>query len=87
MVKIHAIFKRKYNFSKMTSKSQSPFARLSQYLKEVVQESKYITWPPTNQVVSQFFVVIALSSALTGILYCIDLGLSFSVSKIKEVII
>lgn len=69
----------------MSSQTASPVAKTTQYLQDVVKESRLISWPPFSQVVNKFFIVIILSSILTCLLYLIDIGLLTSINKLKEV--
>ncbi len=68
------------------SSNLSP-AKVANYLKEVAQESKLISWPPFNQVGFQFLIVIGLSVLLTCALYVIDISLATGIHTLKEVII
>lgn len=65
------------------SSNLSP-AKAANYLREVVQESKLISWPTLNQVGFQFLVVIGLSAILTCLLYIIDISLAAGINTLKE---
>lgn len=70
----------------MSDSSKNPLLKTINYFKDVRREAKFITWPPFRQVVYQCFVVLALSSILTGLLYCIDLGLMQTINQLKHLI-
>lgn len=49
-----------------------PKFNLIQFLKEVRVEFSKITWPSKEQTVREFFSVVLLVAALTGIIFLID---------------
>ncbi|MDX1920713.1 MAG: preprotein translocase subunit SecE [Candidatus Caenarcaniphilales bacterium] len=67
----------------MPNKSTSSIDKFVNYLKDVQRESKQITWPAFDYAFFQFLIVIALSSALTCLLYFIDIGLVAGIKQIK----
>jgi len=72
----------------MPTKSESNLiSKTFNYLQDVRRESKQITWPAFNFAIFQFFVVLVLSSTLTGLLYLIDIGLLKAINKLKEMVI
>ncbi len=71
----------------MASPQVSPLTKTTSYLQEVAKESKSITWPDFKKASFQFLVVLALSGILTGLLYLIDIGLLFSINKLKDFVV
>jgi preprotein translocase SecE subunit len=66
---------------------KNPISQITEYFKDVIKEAKLVSWPTFNYAVVQFSVVVLLSSALTGLLYLIDLGILGTINKFKELIL
>lgn len=56
---------------------------LAQFLREVRAEFLKISWPSREQAVREFFSVVLMVAALTGIIYIIDKVFGFVVNFFK----
>lgn len=50
--------------------------KMRQYLREIRLELKRVIWPTRQAVITYSFVVIVVVSALTGLVFLLDLGFS-----------
>jgi len=60
------------------------FKKLVQFLKEVMQELKRVSWPGRNEVINSTVVVLIVTGIITIFLYLVDLGLSRLVGLIMK---
>jgi preprotein translocase subunit SecE len=56
--------------------------KIQQYIKEVIQEMKKVTWPTLEELKGSTLVVMIFSVIMGVYIAAIDLGLSFLVDKL-----
>ncbi len=56
--------------------------KIQQYIKEVIQEMKKVTWPTLEELKGSTLVVVIFSVIMGVYIAGIDLGLSFLVDKL-----
>ncbi len=56
--------------------------KIQQYIKEVIQEMKKVTWPTLEELKGSTLVVMIFSVIMGIYIAAIDLGLSFLVDKL-----
>ncbi|MCI6874029.1 MULTISPECIES: preprotein translocase subunit SecE [Hallerella] len=56
--------------------------KIQQYIKEVIQEMKKVTWPTWEELKGSTLVVMLFSVIMGCYIAAIDLGLSFIVDKL-----
>ena len=70
--------------AKKTAKKPNVFKRLAKYLGSCKSEIKKITWPGAKTVLKNTGVVLVSVAVVGVVIYAIDQGLSFLVSKLIE---
>lgn len=66
------------------AEKRSLFARLKQYLHEVRQELKKVTWPTREQMIAFTSVTLITSAVLTAIIFGLDVVMKEFVLKLVE---
>jgi preprotein translocase subunit SecE len=56
--------------------------RFQNYLKEVIQELKKVTWPTYEELKGSTIVVISFSIIMSAFLWVVDMGLTWIVSQV-----
>lgn len=56
--------------------------KIQQYIKEVIQEMKKVTWPTLDELKGSTLVVVIFSVIMGLYIAAIDMGLSFVVDKL-----
>lgn len=56
--------------------------KIQQYIKEVIQEMKKVTWPTLEELKGSTLVVVIFSIIMGLYIAAIDMGLSFVVDKL-----
>ena len=51
------------------------FKKIIQFIKEVKQELKKVTWPNRREVINSTIVVLIATAVITIFLYVVDIGL------------
>jgi preprotein translocase subunit SecE len=52
------------------------FKKIIQFIKEVKQELKKVTWPGRREVINSTIVVLIATTVITMFLYFVDIGLA-----------